>query len=171
MSRELQDLVIDLIGILEEQARYLGRLQDAMTKTRGAFTSVGARRLQAGVEGLEEHSTKLMDLESRRSQIVADLQRTLGLGGEARVSRIKPRLPARLARQLQQAADSAGEAARRLRVECQVGTRLLSLSEEANIGIIESLLGLSRDGNTSYDRNARSQSTDMPGGNLISGTA
>lgn len=165
------DLVTELTDILGEQARYLDRLQDAMAKTRGAFTSVGARRLQAGIEELQEHSTRLTDLEARRNKIVGELQRELGLGGSARVSRIKPRLPMHLARSLQHAADNASEAARRLRVECQVGSRLLSLSEEANIGILESLLGLSRSGNASYDCNARSKSTDMPGGSLISGTA
>lgn len=165
------ELVINLISILEDQAHALGRLHDAMAKTRGAFTSVGARRLQEVIENLDEHALELADLESKRGTIVDELRQALGLQGVIRVSRITPLLPGHLARSLQHAADTAVEAARRLRVECQVGTRLLSLSEEANAGIIESLLGLNRDGNAFYDCNARTKSTDMPGGNLISGTA
>ena len=165
------ELVVSLIGVLEEQSRAFDHLQGAMAQTRGAFTSLGARRLQAGIEDLDEQSLKIADLESKRDQIVGQLRKQLGVDGEVRISGITPRLPAHLARALQHAADTATEAARRLRVECHVGTRLLKLSEEANAGIIESLLGLSRDGNAFYDCNARSKSTDMPGGSLISGTA
>ena len=165
------ELVVNLIGVLEEQAHALGRLHDAMAKTRGAFTSLGARRLQTVIEDLDEHALELADLESKRGKIADELRQALGLQGAVRVSRITPLLPRHLARSLQHAADTAAEAARRLHVECQVGTRLLSLSEEANAGIIESLLGLNRDGNAFYDCNARTKSTDMPGGNLISGTA
>jgi len=165
------ELVANLISTLEEQSRAFDHLQGAMAKTRGAFTSLGARRLQAGIENLDEPSLQLADLESKRGQIVDQLRQALGLDGAVQVSDITPRLPGRVARALQHAADTAAEAARRLRVECHVGTRLLRLSEEANAGIIESLLGLNRDGNAFYDSNARWQSIDMPGGSLISGTA
>ncbi|MHC4512493.1 MAG: flagellar export chaperone FlgN [Planctomycetota bacterium] len=165
------ELVTNLIGVLEEQAHAFGRLRDAMTKTRGAFTSLGARRLQAAIEDLHEHALKLAKLESGRGKIVDGLRQALGLEGAAQVSRIAPRLPASLARPLQQAAGTAAAAARRLRTECEVGTHLLRLSEDANAGIIESLLGLNHGCNAFYDCNARSKSADMPGGNLISGTA
>lgn len=165
------ELVVNLISVLEEQSRVFDHLQRAMAETRGAFTSVGARRLQAGIEGLDEHSLKLADLEAKRARIVDQLRHALGLKGAVQISGIKPRLPRHLAHNLQHAADTAADAARRLRVECHVGARLLRLSEEANAGIIESLLGLNRDSSASYDCNARSKSTDMPGGSLVSGTA
>ena len=165
------ELVINLIGVLEQQARALDGLHDAMAKTRGAFTSLGARRLQAAIEDLDEHALKLAELESERSKIVDGLRQALGLEGAAQVSRIAPRLPGNLARSLQHAAGTAAEAARRLRIQCEVGTHLLRLSEEANAGIIEALLGLNHGCNAFYDCNARFKSTDMPGGNLISGTA
>jgi hypothetical protein len=165
------DLIFALIGILEEQSRSFDQMRSAMAKARGAFTSIGARRLQAGIENLEERSLKLLDLESKRSKVVDQLQRALGNDGALRVSDIKPGLPVGLARTLQHAADTAAKAAQQLRVECQVGTRLLRLSEDANAGIIEALLGLSHDSSAFYDSNARWKSADTPGGSLISGTA
>lgn len=165
------ELVANLIDVLDEQSRAFGQMHGAMAKARGAFTSVGARRLQAGIEDLEEQSLKLADLESKRTRIVDRLRQECGIDGALQVSDIKPELPASLARALQHAADTAAVAARRLRVECHVGTRLLRLSEDANAGIIESLLGLNRDSSACYDCNARSTSTETPGGSLISGTA
>ena len=168
------ELVVSLIGVLEEQARAFDGLRNVMARSRGAFVALGALRLEAGTQGLESHAEKLADLEFKRGKVVDKLQKHLGLAGSAQVSRIAPLLPDNLGRSLRHAADAATEAARRMRIECQVGSRLLKLSEEANIGIIESLLGLRSDhlgGSTSYDRNARSQSTDVPGVNIISGTA
>jgi hypothetical protein len=168
------ELVVSLIGVLKEQIRAFDGLRAVMARSRGAFVSLGAPRLEAGLQGIESHAQKLADLEFKRGKIVEKLQQQLRLSGSAQVSRIAPLLPDNLGRSLRYAAAAAAEAARRMRIECQVGSRLLRLSEEANIGIIESLLGVRNDhrgGNASYDRNARSQSTEMPGGNIISGTA
>ena len=167
------ELVASLIVVLKEEVRAFDGLRSAMDRSRGSFVSLGARRLEAGIQDLQVHAQTIRDLESKRSRIADQLQQQLGLEGSPAVSRITPLVPDALGTSLRHAADAAAEAARRVRIECQVGTRLLRLSEEANAGIIESLLGLCHDHhrNASYDRNARSQSTEMPGGSIISGTA
>ncbi len=167
----LHDLLINLIDVLEDQSRALDRLRNAMADVRGAFASLGARRLQAGIDSLQEHSSRLTALEARRSKLVGQVRQTLQLDDAAPLSGIKAQLPDHLAAALQNAADNLSEAARRLRIECQIGSRLLDLSEVVNATIIESLLGLSRrDGGACYDCNAQPHSTDTVGGSLISGT-
>ncbi len=166
------ELVVSLIVLLKEEVRAFDGLHGAMARSRGAFVSVGARRLETGIQDLQAHARRIRDLESKRSTIADELRQQLGLEGSPQVSRIAPLLPDELGRSLRHAANAAAAAARRVRTECHVGTRLLRLSEQANTGIIESLLGLGdHHRNASYDHNARSQSTDMPGGSIISGTA
>ncbi len=165
------DLVLILIGVLRSQARAFDALRKVMAQNRGAFVSLGAHGLQTGIEELDSPAMDLADLEAKRQRIIEELGPELGFEGDPCVSRITPLLPDDLGRSLRHAADTAAEAARRVHVECRVGTRLLRLSEDVNASIIESLLGLGQGHNAFYDRNARCQPTDTPGGSIVSGTA
>ena len=167
----LHDLANELITVLRAQARSLAALCEALLRNRSSFVALGAKHLEAGTEKLDGHVHNVGRLEQRREEVVDKLQEELGASGDLRVSILLPLLPREQATALRQASDAAGEAARRVHAECQVGTRLLRLSEQVNAGIIESLLGLNRDNNARYDCNARSEPAGVPGGSIVSSTA
>ncbi len=164
-----EQLARSLQQLLDREAKALTGIRKAMVENRTVFVSLGANKLNVGVQSLDKHWQHIAEMEEQREAIAKEMQTLAGSKQPLSLARILLDLPMDLHDQLQASAKLAKKEAQLVRVENIVGTRLLKLSEQANESILHGIIDLNRKG-TGYDCHARSTAATQTQGNLISGT-
>lgn len=166
----------ELIRSLQATTALLQKLQQALKSRRMVWVAAKPREIAAPLQDLEPIAEELKAETSRRDQLLTALAVDLPLpaprpGCDLQVSMgmIARHLPAPQARTLQAATQDAVKAARSVRIETALGSKLLHFARAAHDSWLPHLAGLGQ-GPQGYDRNARNRTlTTAPRGALIDG--
>lgn len=161
----LPDLAARIAASLDRTTGHLQELLAALRSHRRDWVAARPRAVATAVDDLGRHHPAL-DAEAQQRDRLFDEAAALlppvrGRPGTARhrnVSAIAAHLPAPLAARLRTAAARATAAAREIRIETALGSRLLDFSQRVHDGLVREL-GLvaarTRDDVGGYDRAAR----------------
>ncbi|MCY2957200.1 MAG: hypothetical protein NT107_09210 [Planctomycetota bacterium] len=176
----MREIADQLIQSFDVSTHLLDAMRVELEQRRAHWVSARPSTLATPAQMLEASAKQLATEDVRRGKLLATAASLLpalpGLDAAQRrvtVSRIAPELPFGLAARLRQSAAMATKAARAVRGEVALGTRLLAFAARAEDSMLSDLAKQQVDTN-GYDRNARRVSTALvtgttPAGRLIDG--